>query len=145
MRLAEQMAYVPHGMKMEPARIEIVLVLLIAFVGMASSLAVARHADLNSIADPGVRRLVHHAYGGVAFQLIGIVILATCLLPKHMREKYLYATQPPSRLMVYFTGLWSLLPMIAVCSDVSRALQASTASLENTTCMGTIRTVLGLL
>jgi hypothetical protein len=132
-------------MKMEPTRIEILLAFLIACVGMAGSLVLARHADSNTIADPGVRRLVHHAYGGVTFQLIGVVILATCLLPNHIREKYLHATDPVSRLMVYFTCLWSLLPMVAVCSDVSRALQASTASLANTTCLGTIFTALGLL
>ena len=121
-----QMANVLSSAKREPARIEVVLAFLIACVVMVISFVIARHADLNAISDPSVRRLIRHAYAGVGFQFTAVLALAACLLPKHIQEKYLYATEVPNRLVVYFLVLWCLLILLGVRSDVSRALQAAT-------------------
>jgi hypothetical protein len=118
---------------MEPARIEIVLALSVACIVMASSFVIARHADLNTVADPSVLPLIRHAYAGLLFQFIAVFILAACLLPKHIQEKHLYATQPPNRLVVYFLVLWSLLIMLGVRSDASRALRPTTVSSADAT------------
>jgi hypothetical protein len=117
----------PSVLKQEPTRLETVLLFLFGCGITAYSFAIARHADLTAVHEPEVRRLVRHAYGGLLFELIGLLVLAAALLPYRFQEKYLFATQPPNRLMVYLVVPWLLLVLLGIGSDTSRALQAAAA------------------
>jgi hypothetical protein len=82
------------------------------------------HADLNASYAPAIRRTVQHAYAGLVFEFIAVASFAAMLLPKRVREDYLYAIDRPNRLVLYSVFLWLLLVLLIVHGDVSRALHA---------------------
>ncbi|MFL5088859.1 MAG: hypothetical protein ACJ8D7_00680, partial [Xanthobacteraceae bacterium] len=100
--------------KMEATRIEIVVAFLVVCVVIVWSFVIVRHADLGAIGEPSVRRLIRHAYAGLGFELIALLMLATCLLPTTIQEKYLYTTRRLNRPALYFVVLWCLLVMLGV-------------------------------
>jgi hypothetical protein len=53
------------GMKAEPSLLERVAVFVIACAIIIYSIAIVRDADLATVTEPGVRRLIRHAYAGI--------------------------------------------------------------------------------
>jgi hypothetical protein len=123
-------------MKAEPRRFEIVIVLVIACAVTACGIIVAHYADLNTPNDPTFRDLVRpgstnawfktaYLYGPLLFEFIGLLALATMLLPKHVQADYLHVSQWPRRLHVYLFIPWFLFCWWGVNHSASRALQAA--------------------
>ena len=111
-------------LKAEPTHLEIVAVLLIACAIMAYSFTITYDADLSTLSDPSARRFVRHAYEVLGFQFIGLMILSAMLLPRRIREDYLYQIESPSRLVLYFLIPWLLFALFAINLDVYHALHA---------------------
>jgi hypothetical protein len=110
-------------MKME-IRAEILAIFVAICAIMAYSVAIARYADLNTLNEPSVRKIVLHAYQGLLFEFVGLFGVGVALLPRHIQENYFYVTERP-RFAFYGTLVWTLGPLLIMSCDVSRALHAS--------------------
>src|SRR5262245_38393060 len=91
---------------------------------MAYSVVIARHADLNTLNEPTVRKLVFHAYQGLLFQFVGLFWVAVALLPKCIQKDRFYVIELP-RVALYANLFFVLAALLIMTCDVSRALHAS--------------------